>query len=182
VPTILTHPAVPLALALGTGRRVTSLRLLAAGAFCSALPDFDALGYWAGVPYDHVFGHRGFTHSLFFAGLVGLLACAAAPQLRASRAWAFVFVVVTTASHGLLDTLTNGGLGIALLSPFSNHRFFAPWRPIPVSPIGVHGLASARGLSLFAAEYFLVWLPCLTLGAIAFMARRLRAAPATRAT
>ena len=173
MPTILTHPAVPLALALGTGRRLTSLRLLAAGAVCSALPDFDSLGYWAGVPYAHLFGHRGFTHSLFFAALLGVLACAVAPQLRASRPWAFAFVTLTTASHGLLDTLTNGGLGIALLSPFSNHRFFAPWRPIPVSPIGVHGLASSRGVSLLTAELFLVWLPVLTLGAIGFVARRL---------
>ena len=105
-----------------------------------------------------------------------------APQLRASRPWAFAFVAVTTASHGLLDTLTNGGLGIALLSPFSNHRFFAPWTPIPVSPIGVHGLASARGIALFTAELLLVWLPSLTIGAIGFMARRLRAAPAPETT
>jgi len=172
VPTVLSHPAVPLALALGTGGRLTPPRLLAAGVVCSALPDVDSLGYWAGVPYAHLFGHRGFTHSLFFAGLVALLACAAAPALAAHRAWAFAFVAVSTASHGLLDTFTNGGLGIALLSPFSNHRFFAPWRPIPVSPIGVHGLASARGLSLFAAELLLVWLPCLALGVVGWLARR----------
>ena len=178
MPTILTHPAVPLALALGGGRRLTSPRLLLAGVLCSALPDFDSLGYWAGVPYAHLFGHRGFTHSLFFAAVVALLGCAAAPALAARRAWAFAFLAVSTASHGLLDTFTNGGLGIALLSPFSNHRFFAPWRPIPVSPIGVHGLASSRGLSLFSAELMLVWLPCLTLGAFGFLARKLRARPA----
>jgi hypothetical protein len=40
------------------------------------------------------------------------------------------------ASHGLLDTVTDGGFGVALLWPFSLTRFFAPWRPIPVAPIG----------------------------------------------
>ncbi|HET9767324.1 MAG TPA: metal-dependent hydrolase [Thermoanaerobaculia bacterium] len=172
MPTVLTHTAVPLALALGAGSRLTPPRLLAAGVLCAALPDVDSLGYWAGVPYAHLFGHRGFTHSLFFAALVALLGCAAAPALDARRAWAFAFLAISTASHGLLDTFTNGGLGIALLSPFSNHRFFAPWRPIPVSPIGVHGLASGRGLSLFGAELLLVWLPCLALGVVAWLARR----------
>lgn len=173
MPTILTHPAVPLAFALGTGSRLTPPRLVVAGVICSSLPDIDSLGFFAGVPYASLFGHRGFTHSLFFAVVVGLLGCAAAPALGAGRTWALAFVTLSTASHGLLDTFTNGGLGIALLSPFSNHRFFAPWRPIPVSPIGVHGLASPRGLSLFSAELLLVWLPCLALGLAGFLARKM---------
>src|SRR5439155_6182350 len=41
------------------------------------------------------------------------------------------------ASHGLLDTLTDGGLGAALLWPLHLTRYFAPWRPIPVAPIGL---------------------------------------------
>ena len=36
-------------------------------AFCGAIPDIDAIGYWRGVSYDSVWGHRGITHSLFFA-------------------------------------------------------------------------------------------------------------------
>jgi inner membrane protein len=50
------------------------------------------------------------------------------------RLWLLCAVVAI--SHGLLDTLTDGGLGIALLWPFSDARYFAPWRPIPVAPIG----------------------------------------------
>ena len=174
MPTVLTHPAVPLALALGTGGRLTPPRVLAVGVVCSLLPDVDSLGFWAGVPYASLFGHRGVTHSLFFAMLVAAIGCAAAPALGAGRAWAFSFLAISTASHGLLDTCTNGGLGIALLSPFSNHRLFAPWRPIPVSPIGVHGLASSHGRSLFAAELLLVWLPCLALGLAGFVGRKMR--------
>jgi inner membrane protein len=162
---------VPLALTLTTGSQVSSARLTTLGVLCSALPDVDSLGFWAGVPYASFFGHRGFTHSLFFAAMVGLLASAAARPLHAHAAWAFAFITVSTASHGLLDTFTNGGLGVALLSPFSNQRFFAPWRPIPVSPIGVHGLASGRGLSLFTAELLLVWLPCLAVGGAAYLLR-----------
>lgn len=55
------------------------------------------------------------------------------------------------ATHSLLDALTDGGLGVALLWPFSNERFFAPWRPIPVAPIGA-GMLSSRGLHVLLIE------------------------------
>jgi inner membrane protein len=58
---------------------------------------------------------------------------------------------VVAVSHGLLDTLTNGGLGIALAWPFSMARYFAPWTPIPVAPIGVRML-SGRGLRVVMTE------------------------------
>ena len=60
----------------------------------------------------------------------------------------------------MLDTLTDGGLGIALLWPFSNERYFAPWRPLPVAPIGLR-ILSPHGLRLMLVEALLflpVWL------------------------
>jgi len=66
------------------------------------------------------------------------------------------------ASHGLLDTLTDGGLGVALLWPFSNTRYFAPWRPIPVAPIGSR-LFEARGIHLMLHECVL-FLPFFIFG------------------
>lgn len=45
-------------------------------------------------------------------------------------------VFAATASHALLDMLTDGGLGVALFVPVSNARLFFPVRPIAVSPIG----------------------------------------------
>ena len=51
----------------------------------------------------------------------------------------------------LLDSLTDGGLGAALLWPLSTARFFAPWTPIPVAPIG-GGMLSARGLYVALTE------------------------------
>jgi inner membrane protein len=66
---------------------------------------------------------------------------------------------LVVASHGLLDALTDGGLGAALLWPFSDERFFAPWRPLPVAPIGSR-FWSAGGLAVAATE--LAWfLPLL---------------------
>ena len=58
---------------------------------------------------------------------------------------------VVCASHGVLDAFTDGGKGIALLWPMTAERFFFPWRPIPVAPIGA-GMWSARGLFVLAFE------------------------------
>jgi inner membrane protein len=126
----------------------------------SLLPDADAVGFALGIAYSAPFGHRGATHSLAFALLVTVVvgtACAARalPVVRIATTCGVVLL-----THGLLDTLTDGGLGIALLWPFSNQRFFAPWRPIPVAPIGL-GMLSARGISVTFTETLLflpLWL------------------------
>jgi len=56
-----------------------------------------------------------------------------------SRAWwgVLAFFFPLTASHGLLDAFTNGGLGIAFLAPLYNERYFIPWTPIEVSAMGL---------------------------------------------
>ncbi|MEP7347936.1 MAG: metal-dependent hydrolase, partial [Gemmatimonadaceae bacterium] len=48
----------------------------------------------------------------------------------------------------------------ALLWPFSNVRYFAPWRPIPVAPIGLDFL-SERGLRVALTELAIFSIPLL---------------------
>ncbi|NII73881.1 hypothetical protein FHW84_002454 [Dyella sp. SG562] len=62
---------------------------------------------------------------------------------------------------------------MALAWPFASERFFFPWRPIAVSPIGAR-FFSARGLSVLASELRWVWLPC-GLAALAMWLVRRRA-------
>lgn len=162
--TFLTHPLIPLAMAAGLGRVAVSKRLLAAGMVASIVPDADVLAFYFRIGYDHPFGHRGFTHSIFFAVLIGLLGLAAARSFGASRAVAFLFLFVSTASHGLLDALTNGGLGIAFFAPFDNTRYFLPWQVIEVSPITASRFLSTRGWAVIQSELLWVWLPALALG------------------
>jgi inner membrane protein len=118
------------------------------------LPDVDVVGFVLGVPYRAPWGHRGATHSLVFAlAVAALVACAASTRrLRPLRTW--VIATIALASHGPLDTLTDGGLGCALLWPFDDTRFFAPWRPIPVAPIGMD-LLSMYGALVAATELVL---------------------------
>jgi inner membrane protein len=172
MPSVLTHPAVPLALAAAYGQRYISGRLLLAGIGASILPDADSLGLDLGIPYGHILGHRGFSHSILFALLLAVAAALFYRTLRTSRSAAFAVVLITCASHGLLDALTGGGLGVAFLSPLSNHRYFLPWRPIAVSPLDVDLFFSEWGLRVLRSEALCVWLPCALLGGLGYLIRR----------
>lgn len=172
MPSILTHPAVPLALGLGLGGALVPRRVLLAGVVLSVLPDLDVVAFALGIAYESVLGHRGFTHSPCFAASMAALVTGAmrAPGSRPGRVFAFLFVA--GASHGVLDALTNGGLGIAFLWPFGAERYFLPWPVIEVSPIGVARFLSARGLQVLVSECLWVWLPSLLLLALLAAARR----------
>jgi inner membrane protein len=160
MPTLITHPAVPLAAALLGGRKISG-RLLVAGIIGSILPDADVIGFRLGIPYGHLLGHRGFSHSIAFALLLGLIAMFMARRLGSGRMAAFLFVFIATVSHALLDALTSGGLGVALLAPFSNERFFFSWRPIMVSPLSLDRFMAGRGLQVLRSELLWVWLPAI---------------------
>jgi inner membrane protein len=173
VPTILSHPAVPLALGLGLGRQVVPRRLLLAGIVASIMPDFDVLAFRFDIAYSHELGHRGFTHSLFFAACLGLIAALAAGGLRASRLKVFGFVFFAGVSHGLFDMFTNGGLGIALWWPFSEQRLFFPFQVIEVSPFSLRRVFGADGHRVLGSELLWVWLPSFMLGAAMAVFRKL---------
>ena len=175
MPTVLTHPAVPLALAVALGSRVIDRRLMIAGVVASVIPDLDVIGLRAGIAYEDVAGHRGITHSLVFAVLLGLIALFWTRSLRASRTSAFLFVSISAASHGLLDMLTNGGLGVALFWPFSDARYFFPERVIEVSPLRVRRVFGEAGARVFASEILWVWLPAVAIATVAYAARKRRA-------
>jgi inner membrane protein len=179
MPTIITHPALPLAAAMLGGRKVSG-RLLTAGIVGSILPDADVIGFHLGIPYGHVMGHRGFSHSIAFALLIGLIAMLMARWLRSGRIAAFAFVFIATVSHGLLDALTSGGLGIAFWAPFSNERFFFPWRPIMVSPLSLDRFVAGRGLLVLRAELVWVWLPAMVIGTSGLALRKIRWVPANK--
>ncbi|MCB9797352.1 MAG: metal-dependent hydrolase [Alphaproteobacteria bacterium] len=157
----LLHVAVGAAAGrLHAGRR--SWRASAAFAALSMLPDADVVAFALGIPYAHPFGHRGASHSIAFALGVGALALLATRRGRTA-----LLVAGVVLSHPLLDALTDGGLGVALWWPWDEARVFAPWRPIPVAPIGAAFL-SPRGLRVALAEA----LPSLPLLALALLPAR----------
>ena len=172
------------ALSMGTCfyRSGTPKRIWAIGALCSVIPDMDVVGFRLGIRYGDFWGHRGFTHSLVFAALlagaiVTLGFRQATPGLNHLSLWAYFFLAA--ASHGLLDALTDGGLGVAFFSPFDNHRYFLPWTPIRVSPIGVGRFFSDRGLAVLQSELAWIWVPAALLAASVWVLRRRRSAVET---
>ena len=169
MPTIFTHAVVPLALAVAAGRGAISPKLAVAGAVFAVLPDADVIGMRAGIDYAHEWGHRGATHSIAFAAIA---AAGLALVWKEARSWTgFAFLTLAMASHGLLDTLTDGGLGAALWWPFDNTRVFAPETPVRVSPIGA-GFFSMRGVETLVSEMRWIWLPCIALALCGWGVRR----------
>ena len=63
------------AVALGNtySKKITSWKFWLLGMFGAILPDGDVLGFKFGIAYGSFWGHRGFTHSLLFALLVGIV-------------------------------------------------------------------------------------------------------------
>ncbi len=161
MPTVFTHALVGIAAGEAAGPYRRDLKFRAFCVVAAVLPDADVLAFVYGIPYGHFLGHRGFFHSLFFA-----LTLAMAPFLvlsgmgRRDRFLIFAALFTASASHGLLDALTDGGLGIALLSPFDATRYFFPWQPIRVSPIGL-GFFSDWGMRALWSEIRWVWFPTL---------------------
>ena len=164
---LLSHPAVPLVAAAVLGPSKVSRRLLLVAATASVFPDLDVIGSWLGVPYSHPFGHRGFTHSIGFGILLGLVAIPFAARLKAAPHIVFFLVALSAISHGVLDAMTDGGLGVAFLWPFSDNRFFLPWRPIQVTPMRIDGLFSREGLRIVGSEIAVIWLHALVIGGFA---------------
>jgi inner membrane protein len=128
---------------------------LIVGAFLSVIPDLDTLG---SSPYNSVWSHRGFSHSLAFALVVGFATAGMTGwyfQLGFWRLAALFSIIV--ASHPLLDVLTTAGNGIALWWPVSDTRVH-PLGPIPVSDIGFDWPDPTRSRAV-RAELLEVWLP-----------------------
>ena len=175
MPTIFSHAIFASAVGKAYAADSMPTRFWVLTATCAMLPDVDAIGFAFGVPYDSMLGHRGLTHSIAFALLIGFVVgmFAFGKQLaRVGRLRLVLYFSLVTLSHSLLDALTNGGLGVALFAPFSSQRYFFPWRPIEVSPIGMR-FFSARGLEVLASEIVWVWLPALLIYLAAKMCRRL---------
>jgi inner membrane protein len=142
----------------------SSAKFLTLGVICSMLPDADVLMFHF-VDYDHFLGHRGFFHSLSFCFLLALLLTAVffrKEKLLGKKGMLIAFYLfICGASHGLLDMLTNGGLGVAIFSPFDNTRYFFPVRPIQVSPIGIERFLSHWGWGVIKTEFKWVGIPCI---------------------
>jgi len=139
------------------------LRFVVWAAVCGVLADVDSVGLSLGIPYEHVLGHRGLMHSLPFALLVSVLVASLAFRdvpIGSGRWWLLVGVFFgVMAVHAGLDAMTDGGLGVAFFAPVDAGRYWLPWRPVPVAPIGLRHLLTPSGARVLKWELLWLWAP-----------------------
>ena len=173
MPTIFSHAVFSTALGAAYTSEPMPARFWVSAALCSVVADLDVVAFVFGVPYADLWGHRGLTHSVLFSVAIGVMAAPLVTRHVPSKGfvsfWAFFSVAALT--HPLLDALTNGGLGVALLAPVSSERYFAPWRPIQVSPLGA-GFFSWRGARVLGSELVWVWAPAAAIALVGVLRRR----------
>ena len=166
MPTIITHGLFAVSLAHVFKHSSLPLRFWPLALACSMLPDLDVIGFSLGVKYSDFWGHRGFSHSIAFAlatGLIIVLLAFFQERYRPLRLRLVLFFFLVTASHGVFDAMTNGGLGIAFFSPIDTTRYFLPIRPIQVSPIGLRNFLEWGGWRVLDSEFKWIALPSLAL-------------------
>lgn len=150
------------AVAGGTLFGFKSWKIIGLGMLCAMMPDADVLGFHLGIPYGSMYGHRGITHSIPFAGFWAVLMTGLFFYKQKKDWWKIaLFLFLCTASHGVLDAMTTGGKGIAFFAPFNTERYFLPWRVIKVSPIGIEQFMSEWGLRVIKSELMWIGIPSL---------------------
>ena len=141
--------------------------LMFSAGLLAAAPDLDT-AFFGVIPYAHFFGHRGFFHSpLFAVSFAVTLSCLFCAVSRSSNIRAAIGVAAAFAlalvSHGILDAMTNAGLGVMLNYPFSDERVFLSWRPFHAPPIKISSLSLRQVQMMFISELPIV-LGCVAIG------------------
>jgi len=88
------------------------------GAFLGVCPDFDYALNWLRISGGG--WHHGFTHSIAFALLLGLIAVSISKEWRVRS---FIIFSAAAVSHTLLDFLFTESFGVALWWPLTDHRY-----------------------------------------------------------
>ena len=143
---------------------------------CATIPDLDVVGFEFGIRYGNMLGHRGFSHSILFALLSGMSVSYFFFKERLAKTIDFIsiswFYFACTASHGILDAMTDGGLGVGFFIPFSAERYFFSYRPIPVSSLHVHAFFTSHGLSVLKEELLFIGVLSCFLGISGYFWRK----------
>jgi inner membrane protein len=174
MPTIFSHALFAVILGKAAIKKSVTFWFWFLAALCAMIPDADVFLRVFGVERGGMFSHRGFTHSIVFAVLFGAFVAFLVHKFLPtgiSFIKLFAFFALVVVSHPILDMLTDGGPGVALFAPFSSERFFLPFRPVEVSPIGIRFFGS-RGIEVILSEIVWIWLPAFTVFLIARSARK----------
>lgn len=166
------HAVAAFAIGKSLSAKKQSVKFWLSGIVCSILPDADVLSFTFGIPYLDLWGHRGITHSLFFALVLAVLLAYTLFKKENNKLLIISYLFLATASHGVLDAMTTGGEGVAFFAPFDESRYFLPWREIKVSPIGAAKFFSHWGLQVLKSEALWIGVPSCILIGISYCLKR----------
>jgi inner membrane protein len=174
MPSVFAHAAAGAALA-SVFAPPHMRRLWITAAVCAALPDVDALGRpFGNLTYEATFGgHRGLTHSILFAIVIGGVTAwtfRGNVVSRPGRLRLWLAFGLALASHGVLDALSMIGNGVAFWAPFSWTHYEFLWQPL--GEIGPGPGGPKRSVAVVANELLWVGLPSLIVIAVARLLRR----------
>lgn len=134
MPSPLTHLIVSVPINALIMKQENKKKIIFFSFFAAIAADFDYVGYLFNFGNLSFFGHRGFTHSIFFAIVIATLICIVFFRNVDFKSKAFLFLLfnffLAALSHPLLDYLINQNNGVALFFPFSTERFSFPFAPI----------------------------------------------------
>ncbi|WP_299672370.1 metal-dependent hydrolase [uncultured Polaribacter sp.] len=161
---IFGHALVSIALGKSFSKKEQTWKFFTLAIICAIIPDADVIGFNFNISYASFWGHRGFSHSFLFAFILGVLVTFLFYRklfLTKRGIILILFFFLCTASHSILDAMTTGGRGVAFFSPFNDTRYFFPWRPIKVSPIGIMRFFSERGIKVISSELIWIGIPSI---------------------
>ena len=168
MPSVFTHSLLGVAAGKIFGPekfKKTKIRFWILSFICPSLPDLDVIGFYLGIPYEHVMGHRGITHSLFFALIMAILITLiffrSEKISNKNNLLLVTYFPLIIASHGILDGFTNGGHGIAYFAPFINDRYFFSFNPLQVSTLSPKVFFTEQGFDVMKNEFIWLWLPTI---------------------
>jgi inner membrane protein len=172
---IFGHALVSVALGKSFSKKHQTWQLFTLAIVCAIIPDADVIGFHFDISYGSFWGHRGFSHSFLFALIFGIIITLTFYRnlfLSRKGITLILFFFICTASHSILDAMTTGGKGVAFFSPFNDTRYFLPWRPIKVSPIGIMRFFSNRGLKVVSSELLWIGIPSIIYMTITSLLKR----------
>jgi inner membrane protein len=172
---IFGHALVSFAFGKSFPKKQQNWKLFTLAIICAIIPDADVIGFHFNISYGSFWGHRGFSHSFLFAFIFGILITFLFYRklfLTKKGIILIFFFFLCTASHSILDALTTGGKGVAFFSPFNDARYFFPFRPIKVSPIGILRFFSERGLKVIYSELIWIGIPSMVFIVITILIKR----------
>ena len=170
MPSLLGHAVAGLAITAACHDETLPRRTWPLAVLCAVAPDLDWFVGLFNVHRGHVLNHRGAAHSLFAALLVATAITLLAYRRRQGRVW--LCLACAALSHGLLDTFTAGGVGVALFAPFSETRWACVWQPVRVAPLPLSREHLFNFLDSLWTEALWIWLPAVGAAAFVRMTRR----------